>query len=276
MIAEALKTIQESAVKAAGATGKAQVVHPLAAEPRSVYGLVKADGSFQRLVSEPPPRAHRLGSLREVPGFVEHCRDGLGTAPAVWYSTDGVTVVIDDRPTSQRDSIASLRFTETDAFDFLANRAKGTILNQKSLLQLVRRTLWDCFPDEQFREGLIRCLRSLTFVNATSGHGEIETGRASYGRDVKGQTESVGGDLRNYERIALSVRLFADPSLTVRRTIRCLIEDDPIEHTFQLVPLAGEIERARDEEAEHISEVLLSDIECPVFHGWPKAARDDE
>ena len=94
-LAEALQFTADQAVKAAGANNKVQVL-ALPQEPEGVYGLVRADGTFQRVVAAAPPRRHTLHRVDQIVDFVQDARSRLSAEPTVWYSRKGVQVLLSD------------------------------------------------------------------------------------------------------------------------------------------------------------------------------------
>lgn len=262
MIADALKLIQSTAQQAASAAGQLSVIE-LPKEPDR-YAIVSADGSFEIRDAAPPPRAHVLGSLDQVDDFVASVSERFGATPTVWYDGDGIVVVIHDTEASQRRDAAKLKFRPTSTWTELCHHAEEW-LPQKEFVRFLRITLADAATDSSRQ--LLRVCRVIGFSNSAGVASTVEHGRQSLGRDIEQQVKSEVGDLP--EEITLNVRIFDDPSLTRRFAIRCAVDVEPRNATFNLCPLPGALGDAVDEQLDLIGRELTDSVECPVFRGKP-------
>lgn len=265
---ETLELIQRTAQEAKGAAGKVQLIDLATyGEPKGTYATVTSDGAFERHTAAPTSRKHVLGTLAEVGPATERAAANKW-APSTWYDESAVVVLLDDSPASLRRDRAAYELGHTEEFAAFLDAQEKTF-DQKHLLQLIRRELWKAIPEET-RDELVAVLRNLSYTNSTTGHGSTGPGRASYGSDIEGEIKSNAGDLKKFERLTLSFRIFDDPALTIRRRIQCLLEDNPLERSFQLVALGGEIQAALDDELAHIGELLQDTCEGPVIYGKPE------
>src|SRR5574338_1001491 len=94
--ADALRLIQDTAVKAAG--GASRIVS-LPGEPAGVYGVLKSDGTIEKRFATKKARTHYLLSIGEISSALEHYK-ALSVdrvmSPVVWYHEEMVRVVLDD------------------------------------------------------------------------------------------------------------------------------------------------------------------------------------
>ena len=262
--ADGLRVIQETAVKAAGGDNR---IVKLPGEPPGVYGVLTEDGSIEKRFATRKPRQHRLLSISEVAGAIEHYSsivEGANT-PIVWYSPEMVKVVINDASTLPLVDCLFVPLTQfhTDQWTRICGLHENQF-GQKSFINLLRHELWDCIGESG--AALVKQVRALDWSRSDHTRSQMEKGRASYGKDIEAEVRSQhGGDLP--DDLTLSVRIYSDPALQVRRSIRCAIEADPVSQTFTLIPYAGEIERALDDEMTTISGILEADLECPILYG---------
>ena len=262
--ANSLELIQETAVKAAGGANR---IVQLPGEPPGTYGILTEDGKIERRFAKRKPRQVRLLSISEVAGAIEHF-NGLASGvavPIVWYSPGSVKVVVNDASDYPfADSImVPLAEFHTDQWERIC-RLDQNQFTQKQFIQLLRQELWDCVGEAG--AALVKQVRALDWSRSDHTRSQMEKGRASYGKDIEAEVRSQhGGELP--DDLTLSVRIYSDPALTARRSVRCALEADPVSQTFTMVPYAGEIENALDDEMAHIHNVLEGSVECPILYG---------
>ena len=264
-LAEALQFTAEQAEKAAGASNKVQVLD-LPCEPKGVYGLVKADGTFQRIVAGASPRGHALHRVDQIVDFVQDARDRLSAKPTVWYSRKGVQVLlVDDSLEANLQSRATINFAFTPQFELIRSCADSSPWHDpKQFCLWIRSKLIDCLRDG--RE-ILSIMKDLRFNVQNFGKSIIGQGRESIGREVDAEVTSEFGDLP--DDLFFDVRVIDDPSLLRRQAIQCALEVDPQKGLMRVVPLAGQIQNALDAELEGIGSLLKSTLDCPDYHGVP-------
>lgn len=261
--AEAIRLIQETAVKASGASGKATIIDLRDTDSGAKkFLIVKPDGSTEQVAFEPYPRTHQLGSIDQFADFVPNAEERKITAnPTIWVCSGGVKLIFDDSAGSRRECHAYVGLTATAAYAFLL--ASDRRFNQKDFVKLLRYTLWECL-DDAGRLGL-KAIRSFSSKNFVTSHGNVEHGRQSLGKELESEIRSDAGDIP--EELTLHVRLFTDRALTRRFPIKCAIDIEPAEGTFSLRPLPEQLDAAVDEQLQAIANRLAEDTELPVFYG---------
>ena len=260
---ETLELIQTTAQKADGANGKVKTVE--LPEPDGRYLIVKADGTHELVERQPPDRRHTLLHISEVGQFTKHAAETWNIGPSVWYDADTVTILIDDGPGDRRRHRAAVHLTHTEEFEFINSLNREDWLTQKQLVAMLRIHLADCLGE---RGGeTLRILRSINFGATTSGHGNVEHGRESLGRELESEIRSDLGEIP--EVIPLAVRVYDDPSLPQRGAIRCALEIDAGRGVFQFIPMPADLREIQDEALDQIGALLESDVDAPLFRGTP-------
>lgn len=262
MIADALRVLFDEAKRAAGSANQATILEPPGL-PGS-FLLVTADGKVEARDKMAPKRSHLLGSLTEVKEFVEFATEKLQASPSVWYSESGVVIVLNDTAHALRQDQAVVKFEPTQSHDLLRGIADHWY-PQKDFVRLLRVALADAATDSTRR--LLAVSRVLGFSNSVAGHGKVELGRQSLGRDIEDQVTSEVGDLP--EEVTFNVRLFTDSSLTRRFSIPCAVDVDARNATFNLAPLAEAFDDAVADQLALIGQELEGELTCPVFRGRP-------
>ena len=262
MIAEALSLIQTTAQNAASAASKVAVV-ALPQEPKK-YAVVKADGTVEFRDVAPQDRKHCLGEIGEVAEFVKFAADTLKGKPSVWYAADGVIVVVADAPESHRADRAVAPLIATQSYATLLSIGTKW-LPQKEFVRLLRVTLADAATDSTRQ--LLKAARVISFSATSGGKALAEHGRQSIDRSIEEQVSSEVGDLP--EEVEFNVRLFTDPGLTRRFAVRCAVDINAKDATFNLCPLAEQLDDALSQQLELIGDQLRGEVTCPVFRGKP-------
>lgn len=170
-------------------------------------------------------------------------------------------IVLDD---STRRDVARLGLEYTPQMGLLMNlEADGKKFDQLAFRRLLRINLADCLPDNV----LLNWVSDMRFTIAGESRGRLEHGRDSMGKDLEQDAMSDVGQCP--ETIVLSVRVFDDPSMMVKRQVRCAVEILPAEKAFRLVPLPLEIHNAVELEMTDVGESLRKAVKCKVFRGTP-------
>jgi len=252
---ETLELIQDTAVKASGAAGKLELVHP-EQEPPHIYLAVKADGSFEKKEAGPKARNHRLITLDEV---VRFATEKGSESSVIWYDRGGIVIVVDDE--TRRD-FATLSLNLTPQMVLLQHLEKNKPgFDQKAFRKMLRIELGDCQRDPR----LLNWVSDLKFANMSGAIGQFSNNRESLGTDIDAQAVSGAGECP--DDVALDVRTFDDPQLPERQGIRCAFDFSPQEREFRLVPYPLEVHNAIELEVTFIGEKLRGSTDVPCFRG---------
>lgn len=255
---EVLTNLQETAVKAAGASGKVAVVK-LEREPEDVYGIVTPDGKLERIVAESRPRRHKLVSLAEA---ILYANDkGKPEKSVIWFDRDGVVILLDDE--TRRDQ-ANLSLDYTPQLLLLQSLEKNkNTFEQQEFRRLLRIDLAGCRPDD----ALFNWVSDMRWSVAGESGGRLTHQKDSMGSDLEHEAMSDYGQCP--EEIELSIRIFDDPALLSRRPVRCSVEVLTKERRFRLLPLPLAIHDAIEQELDVVGEGIRKAVKCKVFRGCP-------
>lgn len=261
---DSIELIQDSAVAAAGARNKIEIVK-LPGEPEYIYGVVNAAGELERHETVAAPRKHRLLGVDQVGTFVTEMSSRLECEPTVWYAPDGVRIVLDDGKELNRHGGGIVPLVFTPQFARLKELEKGVKFGQKEFVRLLRNQLVDCMTEDL--EKLLRSVRSLNFSSQRGSSATINQGRESLGLTIEAEVASTVGPIP--ETVTLQVRVFTDPSLIIQRKILCSMDADASDNTLCLTPLPMQLDTALQDEMEHLHRLLEGAVEVPVFYGVP-------
>jgi hypothetical protein len=235
-------------------------------EPAGFYYLPEPDGSLALTFAQPAHQTARALSLASLADAVADC-NAQAVAPAVWYSAGGVVAVLDAKTQLRR---VTLELSPSPQAQSLRELEKNrTALSQRDIVLKLRTTFADSMGP---CPNLLPTLRNVRFGGTTDGESVIEHGKASLGKKLAAQIEGTGS-LPEY--VTLDVPLFAQP-LGYRGPVRCALEPNPTEQTFQLLPLPRQIELATLAAEESLGQDLrdllgkaLAGVIVPVYYGRP-------
>lgn len=264
-----LKRIQDMAVEAAGIKNKIAIVEPPGSDKERGYWLFceNEDPVYHEFAS--PYRRHTLRKLDQVPQYVAYAVEKLAATPVVWFSETGVSIILDDKPDSQRRDYAQLAFTTTPEAQMIIGWVAdegSPEFSQKDLIKLLRTTLSACETSESLQ--LLRIVRDLESKTRTGARGRIGHGQESLGRDIENEVTSAIGEIP--EATQFRLRLLDDPLLTATFAVQCAIEIDPQTLTIELFPRADDVREAVDATHAIIGDYLRRECaETPLFYGNP-------
>lgn len=234
-----------------------------AVEPKAVYedALEKVffvDGSKTSIVKAHPDRRHNVETLDDVIALAS--RFASEYKPAVWYSSTGVQLVVDDD--AYRADTATLEFSETAVWQTVRELQKRAWLDQAAFVRLLRIDLASAI--EPFV--LLDRVKRLKWQAGSTTDRTVGFGRESLGRDIKAE---VNAESEIPEAVELGVRVHANPGEDVRRVIRCAVEINAPEAKLRLVPFPDEISRIENLVVQHIAERLRAGLpeSVPCYHG---------
>ncbi len=264
LFADTLREIQKTAIAAAGAKDKAQIL--TLPEPDGRYAIVGHDGQVKRFTPDPPARSHTVGSLDDLIQATLHYACGDKQPGAVWYSENEIVTVIDDTAGSRRLDRVRLPLRKTPAFEFFAREAADRWFPQKAFVRFLRVDLAGCLTARS--EVLLKAVRLISCTKSETGYGKAELGRESIGRDLDMQLKSDGVEIP--ETVTFNVRVFHDPCLTAKSELVCAVDCDPKSFEFNLCPSPEAVRDLVDEELSVIEGRLSASINTiPIFRGSP-------
>jgi hypothetical protein len=205
--------------------------HP-ESEPRHVYYFRGGDGSWERKLADPAPRAHRADDLET---FVAMMR-GYGHEEAlVLISESQVTGVLD--PDVRREMIV-WPLTPTRQWSILSGPQLSAPRNQRDFIRFLRVDLAGCVSPE-----LIRLLRSLKFSNA--GDAERNVGKSTEAIATSIRRACLTGDAELPDEATLRVTVYEEwAKETSRQDVTCALSVDLEDGELSLETIAGELHDA--------------------------------
>lgn len=256
---ETLREIQQTAVKAAGAAGKV-LIAKIPDHPRGNYLLVGDDGHVSEHELPLPPRRTLLNSVAAVGDYAKHARDVWEAEPAVYYCPDVVRVLLEDGGRHQQPDAAHVFLNKTPAWEQLkkwSDDPSQAWLGHRAFLTALRVEFGDCFERDDLRN-LTDAIGQLDFVQGERTQSVAVRNRESMGREVMAEVKSLKGEIP--EEVTLQVRIHRDPVLSRRHAVRCLLETDPAAGRLALIPIAGQLDRAIDEEMNALDLMLRASV----------------
>lgn len=203
------------------------------AEPKDVYYTYVPGGKLERVYAETGPRNHIAKSLSTIREFIkEHAEDAR-----VFYSREEVVVFTDDH--TRRDRI-TFRPELTEPFKFLLDQnGKGREarkFSQADFVFFLRTTIGEV--GRRVRDAV----KKVTLKQLRGGVSEIGHGKSSLAKEDL--SELMQHEVP--EEVYWEIPVFRDPAPNVLTGLKIALEiyiegDSP---KFQLIPVAGEIERA--------------------------------
>jgi hypothetical protein len=252
MLKEALEFLSQQARDGK----KVQILKP-EAEPKHVYAIVQEDGSAEWRDAQPQPRAHVAASIQPVIDFASKADDA-----AVWYSRAGVVALIDND--TRRDRVTLPLSLSPQMVKLLELERASHSFPQPAFVKLLRTTFADCLSTAG---NLLDIIRTVKFINNDGGTAVVQQGKTSIGRQIQQEVTGAGA-LPDY--VTLTVPTFAGAFL-FRGPVRCALEVNTGDQTFQLLPLPGELEANQAGAEAAIGEVLRAGLgDVPAYYGRPE------
>lgn len=250
MLTDFLKLIQDTAVKAAGAT-----VVKVPGDDRIAY-LVN-DGKVTHLDLPPPNRNHQLLSVPALVALASEHAEG-----AVFHNDEKVVLVLDS---GDRREFATVKLEKSSAFSRLQQMAAGDsggrAFTQPQLVRLLRHDLRNAGVDH-----VLASIRRVEFKRNGSGKGEVQHGRESMGRSVEAAVQGVG-DIPEF--FNATVPVYLTPGADFHKTVYCTLEIDSANERFVILPDADSLAAAINAAQADLQEALDGELEHPVYFGAP-------
>jgi hypothetical protein len=255
MIADAIKALVELG-RAADAP------QPLAvSDPDNLHVVL---GGKMTVVPRPlPPRGHKPETLDDLVALANRFA-GADHSPVVWYSAGAVVVVLNDD--DRRDSTATLELVESELFTKVRELAAfRRAMTQKELVRLLRIDLAGALEPA----ALLNPVRRMTWSSSGETRATVERNRESMGKDI---ALTVRADADIPEEVNLRVPVFANPGEGEHDVlVRCAVDVEPLEQTFRLIPLPGEVDNAVHTALADIAARLQQTLNdgVPAYQGTP-------
>jgi hypothetical protein len=206
-------------------------------------------------------RKHAVHRLEDLIEFA------LGTEtkkPVVWHGPTGVVLVTDDD--DRRDRV---QFPLTFSERFLIMRKlekEPRPMTQPQFVRLLRIHLG-------IEPLVIKQFRRIDWENGDQGTAEVNHGNMRVGKSIVAKVQGID-ELPDELRVPVPV--YQQVGERHEYLVRCYIEIDPANHTFEFGPMPDELEQLVDSAQASIRERLETGLsreggeqEIPVYYGAP-------
>ena len=210
------------------------------------------------------PRDHKASDVATVISLANRFAAESESLPAVFFNEAKVIALLKDGIDESRERVTlSLEFSAQ--FKLLRAINSGTWFDQKAFIRFLRIELAGALATNV----LLEKVRKIKFENGVVTTGNVGRQQESLGRIQTSSTTSLAGDLP--EVVQLSVPVYANPGELDLYPVDCAIDDDAKAEKFQLIPLAGQLDRAVQLAVGSIAQRLSQDLTAgiPFYHGSP-------
>jgi hypothetical protein len=250
MIAEALKLVQDTAVKASSPKD-------LPSESSHVSRRLLPTGEVDTTTAAIPPRKHVVYDIDSLSAFVADADNVV-----VWHDNQQVVAVLNDE--GYRDSRLCMPLPIHPTFTALGN-CQNLNFTQRDLIDYVRLNLKK--EVDTALPGFVAALRAVKIEKDESGESDLQHGRESMGRRIK---QSVTGIDALPEDFVLVVPLWLHLDAVVQ--VECALVIDTMKETFRFGPKPGAIEQAKVAGQKWLGQTLESACDkAVVYFGGPEA-----
>lgn len=261
-----LSLLQETAVKAAGAT-------IVAKDGDGRLSHVAIGGELKTIVVKPPLITHHVETLEALATFAvetaSRWKDSLESPglcvkgrPVIFHNAAGVVLLLDDL--DRRDCVV-MSLEVSDKWNTLAlwNKHKPTLTQKEAVGTL--RLIFNAAPN------MIDRFRKLDLKTGQTINARVDRGRESLGKAVEAEIMNAA-DIP--ETITLQAPIYENLGEDTIYDVACMVEIDPVNGLIQIVPepqrLQEIIHRHQASIAERL-EAAFADVEggIPVYYGKP-------
>lgn len=252
MLADFLKLIQDTAVKATDAT----ILKPTE-DARG--GWIIQNGEATPIPIPPPLRHHAICSITSLVEFAEN----FATKGSVWHDERQIIVLLDNE---DRRDFARLPLTKSATFAKLESIVKQkNPLTQRDMVRLFRHDL-----RQAGCEHVLSAVKRLDFKRTNDGRSEVGHGKESLGRSVEMAVNSAEAIPEFFQA---TVPVYSTPGAEWQKAVYCTLEIDVANERFIVLPDEDAIVKAvQDAQADlhgELVEALTDTLSIPVYYGQP-------
>jgi hypothetical protein len=261
VIQEAIAHIEEQTRHALGV----EVVHIPGQPAHVVY--VRVGAELQRIVLDPAPRVIELETIADLIGlakahFDQDVReDGK---MAVFYTDEQVVLIFN---TSDGLETAWVRLIASEEYRFVRKQATEPTISVQDLRAALRYILRECQSPDAI--GLLaKQVSAVVFSTQDTGSINLDRKGESMGASIARQIENVAGlpdELQTFQ-----IRRFANPDLTGRYQLTCILDPDHANRRFILKPTQSAILDLDHAAVKDVGQILHTGLDAariPVFQG---------
>lgn len=263
-----LEWVRGLSERAASASGKLSILQELSDDLSITY--VTADGQVSEKTRRPMARRFLFNSVDQLEASIDLAKSvfesesgGEKAIPAIFVTRNGVLIVWNLSGGSGRGRDRSFySVVPHDEIDVFDNETEN--ISQKKLLRLLRVNLKTALGE--LGNTLIPAISSIRWENGTRVSSQVGSDRESMGREINSEIRSLAGEIP--DEIVLNLRLSRDPATPGRYPVRCVLQIDSSLHSFSLLPMAGELDRAWSDFERNLFDIV-SEVagDIPVILG---------
>ncbi|MEM8876027.1 MAG: hypothetical protein AAGD32_17415 [Planctomycetota bacterium] len=242
------------------------------AEPNHVYYLQDPQG-VKKVHADAPPLALTFATPASLAKFVTDDAKadqeietdngskyitGLAISPAIFIGKKVIRYVRDVNDRRNHADVGLDLSEPFKALQFAGVGDEGDGVDQKQLLRMLRVQLAGYIQNPDFAA----TIETVKFVDHKDGENTVGHGRESLSLSVEAELRGTGNIP---DTVSFSLPLFEQTG-EKNVLIRCAVEIDPVEKTFAITPLPGELTKAYDETFQAIEEDLEA-AGVPIYHG---------
>ena len=251
VLAEMIDKIREIAVRENETLAKRFIKPPEGTEPPYIYFDKNVDGSLERREGDPGPRVYTVYRVKDFIAGMKHF-PVEGSATAVFVGHSRISGLLDE-PGQSRDRI-TLPLTVSGPFGALTNVANQGAMEQDDFIDFLRIKLAGCVDRDT-----IQLFRQLKFTNNSSGDASYETGKQQISKSVLREIAANGRDIP--EEITLRVMVYEELwGDSLLWPVTCAVVIDFNAGEFSLIPLAGQLNKARIMTLENIADTIAAGL----------------
>jgi len=260
MLAEAIEAIRGMAVREGATLEKHFVKPPADTEPDYVYFQRNLEGLLEKKTAGIGPRAYTLYRVKD---FISAVIRLPAAKQAVFVGQTGIIAILDEEG-DRRDRV-SMPLTMTNPYlNLVKCQTGGMTKPQDDFIDFLRIDLAGCvMPD------VVSLFRQLKFTNNSSGDATYETGRQQVSRSVLREIVGNGKEIPDeiVVKVAVYEELWGD---SLQWPVSCAVAIDFDKGKFTLIPLAGQLNKARIMTQENIADTIAMGLpEALVVCGEP-------
>lgn len=262
-LAETLEAIRGMAVREADTLAHHFVMPPGKTEPDYVYFQRGKDGLLERRAGDVGPRDYTVYRVKD---FIAAVSKLPSPKQAVFVGKHAITAILDE--TGDRRDRVTMPLSYTGQFAALVGLSGAKKMPQDDFLDFLRIDLAGCvLPD------VVSLFRQLKFTKNDSGDASYETGRQQVSRSVL--REIVAGGKEIPDEIVVQIEVYEElwgdsTGAALRWAVICAVVIDFENGKFTLIPLAGQLNKARIMTQENIADTIATGLpEALVVCGEP-------
>lgn len=263
-LAETVEALRQAGIRESDTLLKQFVKPPEGTEPSYVYFQRNAEGLLELRTAGIGPRSYGVYRVKD---FIAAVSKLPAPKQAVFVGTNGIRAILDE--TGDRRDRVRMPLSYTGSFSALLGLNVGNDpMSQDEFIGFLRIRLAGCVKSD-----VVSLFRQLKFTNNSSGDATYETGRQQVSRSVLKEIVANGKEIPDEIVVQVEVyeELWGDSTgAALRWPVTCAVVIDFDKGKFTLIPLSGQLNKARIMTQENIADTIAAGLpEALVVCGEP-------